>query len=1290
MHNDLLRTYNISIMSQKGQPPVVADAGSVGSGSSYKQPISNSFIVPDYSSSSKRPITLRPGATPATSASVDFAATSDGNPVVAAANSQKAELKKANTATTKDLAVDPFQEDNNMQMLHPLSQQATDMMSDEEFKALQKQQLKLEKKIAKEKKKREKALQEGADLPADPDQESVVTMEDSMLSFFESIGSGGVNGGNSSVMSPGGDEGGVVYFNDNQQQQQPGTGGDSGDNDDGSIKSAPKFHDDHSEFGLERAYTIRELLASKNDASSVEERSMKRTIDSTEGRLSEKRSRGGVSDNEVDNDGYMILPLRNVQSSMMKSKGDIALEPYSEDGAILRHTNAQQESADYIIGMDDNTDIPSVVDRDNYQQDLDRDVQDLLSFLYEMEKSVIDAEELQLKDDNSVFEEFNMVQGLGTLETDIGSNGLKKSESLEKLSTMWDGIEEANNAIIPIVMPTVSAITVEDVVNASSKSSKSPSKQGSLSTSPKVITPPRANDTKMQSSSPMSLSVEITSPNTSNKASNITSPLAATSQPQTTSPGGQMSAVGSPVKPAIVASTPSSASINAAILAANEVMKSPDRTAATTANSKPGNNEPFHSTSFAETTSSSSAATTGTKASIKREPSGKSLNGKSPVVRLRSLVLGAKSVTEDSSEPDNFEAARKRAQEDAEKLQKLRDEQLKQKIEQERILKIKLEEQLAKEMEEQAKHGKAKSLGFNSIKAGLTKRDYSELLQKSPVKQPIWKVESSSRPATANPNNIVDPSDAALGLALSASLTMLSTASSTLQPPTSSGSHKKRMSILRPTTPSFAASLSSSGESKQNLFSAGSIRRLGNESPPSAGTTATKAALHPINTNIANSRSSNPSNYSNALQQFLNGQFDPLMTNSSLLMSSTEQDVIIPINVEQLFEELQSDDLIEKRFGWSRGNYRKKPIGNSNPANPSLGASGKSSPNKTSMRGSLSQMGSSMRQMSIRGVGASTKAAKASTRNSFILPSAMDYIPGFDDDIPALGANSNSGAAATTGEDASPHKSQGMKQSNSGTALDEHGKPVAQPNGGSPSSIFYNYSGLIYRDPSSPLTWKEINMNNAGPLDPETNHPSNSIAPGTADVSGFASSGGKRNLSAGKMINAYRPWGPVREKDPLEMLLKKQLELAQQQASSANSLAGSDDEGDHHNHIVSFEDDMRRPISSPSSSHQEGGKSVFLDNTPVKKKGMKVKHHPSPSPTRQRGGNHEEDIHDAQVASDSVFTEHHPDPRYTNNPPTASGNARRMPIIINIINSSTYQDFPRASSPTAALFSSTM
>jgi hypothetical protein len=74
------------------------------------------------------------------------------------------------------------------------------------------------------------------------------------------------------------------------------------------------------------------------------------------------------------------------------------------------------------------------------------------------------------------------------------------------------------------------------------------------------------------------------------------------------------------------------------------------------------------------------------------------------------------------------------------------------------------------------------------------------------------------------------------------------------------------------------------------------------------------------------------------------------------------------------------------------------------------------------------------------------------------------------------------------------------------------------------NSILDHYSGLLYHDPVSSGTWKDVNL----PKKPKT--------PNVL----FASST-QQTLAAGRNINAYRPWGPERKVDPLDALLERSM-----------------------------------------------------------------------------------------------------------------------------------------------------
>lgn len=83
-------------------------------------------------------------------------------------------------------------------------------------------------------------------------------------------------------------------------------------------------------------------------------------------------------------------------------------------------------------------------------------------------------------------------------------------------------------------------------------------------------------------------------------------------------------------------------------------------------------------------------------------------------------------------------------------------------------------------------------------------------------------------------------------------------------------------------------------------------------------------------------------------------------------------------------------------------------------------------------------------------------------------------------------------------------------------------------------SLFEHYSGMLFHDPSTNAAWKELNdlIRSTSPSNNSDSRPASAL---------LSSSSTKRSLSAGRMINCYRPWGPARLNDPLDVLLQKSI-----------------------------------------------------------------------------------------------------------------------------------------------------
>lgn len=204
---------------------------------------------------------------------------------------------------------------------------------------------------------------------------------------------------------------------------------------------------------------------------------------------------------------------------------------------------------------------------------------------------------------------------------------------------------------------------------------------------------------------------------------------------------------------------------------------------------------------------------------------------------------------------------------------------------------------------------------------------------------------------------------------------------------------------------------------------------------------------------------------------------------STKSLLAAEQNAQDQLEMERFLQELQSEELIEKRFGWNR---RQKLLLSSSlddtpsPTTTTMNNNGKS-PNQGSLAPDQSQAPS--RRTSINPNNASTKSSfsrsfRAMRNTTKETKNAADFIPAFDDEY-------------------------------------------------NPHSIFDHYSGFIYRDPAIPVAWKDAFLDADDDLKKNTNF-----------------SYAKRALRAGHMINCYRPWGKEKPQDDLTMLVKKTLASA--------------------------------------------------------------------------------------------------------------------------------------------------
>ena len=339
--------------------------------------------------------------------------------------------------------------------------------------------------------------------------------------------------------------------------------------------------------------------------------------------------------------------------------------------------------------------------------------------------------------------------------------------------------------------------------------------------------------------------------------------------------------------------------------------------------------------------------------------------------------------------------------------------------------------------EENAKMGKAKSLGFHSIKAGLGKHEYEEFLKKSPLKPLILKpIETAS-----------------VG-----------------------GEKEKRRSILvRMKT--------------ETSFSGGALPPLGaNASMDSSITSLESATSGQLKTPVVKRSISSKAGDDYSKDDFENSSIESLGAGGVVVdknhvaeeerLAKLADDFNHSMVAPFLLHELQSDHLIANRFGWKKSDRTgggeqslSKAVSKSTsdqdiqfrPAAPKLGELSPFGSMRTSVRGNL------------------------------------------------LGGKSGIGKLQRKATMANLVKSSGGNRQN--------GPEDAQDTENPENAILEHYSGLLYRDPQQPTTWKECNT------------------PKKTKASIFQTQ--KTSLSAGRNMNAYRPWGPQRPVDPLDAILEK-------------------------------------------------------------------------------------------------------------------------------------------------------
>jgi hypothetical protein len=451
----------------------------------------------------------------------------------------------------------------------------------------------------------------------------------------------------------------------------------------------------------------------------------------------------------------------------------------------------------------------------------------------------------------------------------------------------------------------------------------------------------------------------------------------------------------------------------------------------------------------------------------------------------------------------------------------------------------------------QDSNGRARSLGFQSIRVGLSRNEYQEMVSKSPFK-----------PAYVIINERIQ---------LQQQLQQQGLASIT--------SNNVSVAAMLQTLPSISED--SNAIRKSTEFK---------EEPDLKSQTFTLTASNVSQDVYDGEDDEEPDDEEYADEEFATSPSSCSRRRKSHdpedIITEDEYDEFkdVPVHVMKLsdpiYSEIQSEDLINRRFNWNGG---RKDFSEFELMNPSISGSGAvSSSSLLSLPSSPDgkERVTRIRQTMLRGAPSSTPGnnkfnrKQSTTPANHHLPVSADYIPGFDS------------------EDNDTHL-----------------------------SIFQNYSGLLYKDPTSLGAWKDLNL------------------PTKVKYHNTAFSSAKKALHAGKMMNSYRPWGPDRPVDPLDQLLEKQMAAKlghnSHHSSSHASSGVEEEEGNDWEEEYEIEEDeelasttrQRQKVRfgsnnnsvASSSSHRSGG-----NNRPgashAQRNGRDRQESPLGRTTRRRGG----------------------------------------------------------------------
>jgi hypothetical protein len=432
--------------------------------------------------------------------------------------------------------------------------------------------------------------------------------------------------------------------------------------------------------------------------------------------------------------------------------------------------------------------------------------------------------------------------------------------------------------------------------------------------------------------------------------------------------------------------------------------------------------------------------------------------------------------------------------------------------------------------EENARLGKGKALDFHSIKAGLGRREYEEFLQKSPLKPLILKMLPENNPNAA----AAPPQEKRRSLLV--------------RMKTESSFHSNRDIVL--------PALSARGDNTNSISLEGSLTSLAsqesNSNIPKLKKSMSKSFINPLTMNNNNNNddySRDGFESSTESLAILNQQQRHIIEEEKLAKQA--DDARNPVIAPFLLHELQSDYLIDNRFGWKRKKDRSTGgAGGGDMTSISKSTSDQEIPFRLNSRGVAVGGGDGKGAIPPR-LGDSTPTG--SFRQSIRAAAGSSLLSSSLKSMATLGPGKLTRKATVANLMAN--------KANVGPG-GQHGELLMNPTDpeNSENTVMEHYSGLLYHDPQVNTTWKECNL------------------PKKVKSSLFQSH--KSTLSAGRNMNAYRPWGPARPIDPLDAILEKTIEKGLAHGEDHDEEGGEDSEDEEY-------DQRGRPRSG--RTHKSGG-----------------------------------------------------------------------------------------------------